>query len=221
MNLDGAFESFRDIAGQMANQMPGFFYAKDRYGHYLYSNDEFAEFAQLDSGTQLVNKRDNDLPWREQAEYLQQIDYLVYSTLDHFQNVVPIEHPEYGSFRFLTTKRRLTDRDGRVQGIVGMSVDVTGQAHFTPQASFQNGRLLLGAAFDHQHLTPQEVNVYKTILMGYSAKEAGGRLNVSPKTVEFHTDQIRKKLSCSSKGELIRVAYTNGLSEPILNHLAI
>jgi len=215
MNLQNAFG---DLIQNYTDQAPGFFYAKDQAGKYLYANEEFAEFADCDSPAQLKNKRDDDLPWCEQASFLHEIDKKVISSLDFFQKIVDIHHPLYGTCQFLTTKKRLLDNNKKVMGVIGMSVHLMGQNNFLGKYHYQNNRLYLGEEFNQQYLTPQEIRVYKTVLMGYSAKEASVILNISRKTIEYHIEQLRKKTSCHNKGELIRKAHEHGFSFMIINH---
>ncbi len=213
--------NFQSLVEQGADQMPGFYYAKDTCGRYLFANEDFAAYASCDSNNQLKRKRDNDLPWGQQALLLQKIDHKVVSITGFFQEIVDIHHPEYGPAQFLTTKKRLLDNNGKVCGIVGVSVNLSGQNNYSDQRGICNGRLQLGEEFNNQYLTAKEINVYQTILMGYSAKEAGDRLNISRKTVEFHTEQLRKKLNCHNKGALIRKALGCGFSNTILNYLGL
>ncbi len=207
----------------LVNQMPGFYYAKNLQGQYLFANEEFAHYAFCDSEQQIKNLRDNDLPWKKQASLLQSIDSKVIGITGFFQEIVEINHPEYGTTQFLTTKKRLIDDQGKTCGVVGMSIHLNAQDSYSKslqecKIAICNKRLPLGKAFSNQYLTNQEIKVYRTILLGYSAKESGEQLNISPKTVEFHTEQLRKKLSCHNKGELLRKAHQYGLSSAILNY---
>jgi len=209
---------FGDLIENYTDQAPGFFYAKDKTGRYLYSNEEFAEFSDCDSPEHMKNKRDNDLPWREQAGFLQSIDKKVISSADFFQEVVDIHHPRHGTCQFLTTKKCLYDINNKIMGVIGMSVNLTGQKNFLGKYYYQDGRLYLGDEFASEYLTAQEIRVYKTVLMGYSAKEASVLLKISRKTVEYHIEQLRKKINCNNKGELIRKAYEYCFSFMIINH---
>jgi len=207
----------------LVNQMPGFYYAKDLDGQYLFANEEFAQYAFCDSEQQIKNKRDDDLPWKKQAALLQSIDSRVINMTGFFQEIVEIDHPEYGLTRFLTTKKRLLDQDGTTCGVVGMSIMLNAQDSYsntwhTRKSAISNRRFFLGEKFSNQYLTHQEIKVYRIILLGYSAKEGGEKLNISPKTVEFHTEQLRKKLVCRNKGELLRKAHQHGFTNTILNY---
>ncbi len=51
------------------------------------------------------------------------------------------------------------------------------------------------------------------VLRGYTAKEIGLRLAISHKTAEYHTEQIKNKLSCCNKSELIEAGLHLGFME--------
>ena len=60
-------------------------------------------------------------------------------------------------------------------------------------------------------LTPREQEVMRLLAEGLSAKEVGGKLFISPKTVENHRSNIMRKLDLHSTVELIRYAAKLGL----------
>ena len=63
----------------------------------------------------------------------------------------------------------------------------------------------------YETLTPREQEVMVTLAEGHSAKEAGARLFISPKTVENHRTSIMNKLGLHSTLELVRYAARLGL----------
>ena len=65
-------------------------------------------------------------------------------------------------------------------------------------------------------LTPREEQVLRLLAEGHSAKEVGGKLFISPKTVENHRASIMDKLDLHSTLELIRYAVRLGLVDPDL-----
>jgi len=63
----------------------------------------------------------------------------------------------------------------------------------------------------YQSLTRREQEVLRLVVEGLSAKEIGGRLFISPKTVENHRTNIMNKLDLHSTMELVRYAAKLGL----------
>lgn len=59
-----------------------------------------------------------------------------------------------------------------------------------------------------EHLTPREREVLGHIAGGASNKEAGRRLNISPRTVEVHRARIMDKLKAKNAADLVRIVLT-------------
>lgn len=56
-----------------------------------------------------------------------------------------------------------------------------------------------------EQLTPREREVMEYVVQGYSSKEIGRRLDISPKTVDIHRGRILDKLGASSVANLIHL----------------
>lgn len=54
-------------------------------------------------------------------------------------------------------------------------------------------------------LTPREHEVLELIYAGYSNKEAGKRLQISPRTIEVHRKRFMEKLSARNTAHLIKL----------------
>ncbi|WP_297098297.1 response regulator transcription factor [uncultured Draconibacterium sp.] len=64
---------------------------------------------------------------------------------------------------------------------------------------------------DKRILTNRELSILKLFCKGYTYKEIGVKLNISPRTVESHKKNIQTKLSVRSTAEMIEFAYQNNL----------
>jgi DNA-binding NarL/FixJ family response regulator len=60
-------------------------------------------------------------------------------------------------------------------------------------------------------LTPRQREIVQLLAEGCSAKEIGSRLDISPRTVEFHKYQLMDSLKLQSSAELIHFAIKNGI----------
>lgn len=58
--------------------------------------------------------------------------------------------------------------------------------------------------------TKKQVVLLELIILAYSAAEIAQRLHRSKRTIEGHIEQLKYKLHCTSKAEIIRWAITSG-----------
>lgn len=72
------------------------------------------------------------------------------------------------------------------------------------------GFYTIGGLYDQFKLSKRESECLFFIIRGMTAKDVAQKLHLSPKTVEFHIEQIKQKLSCSKKSELIEKAINLG-----------
>lgn len=63
-------------------------------------------------------------------------------------------------------------------------------------------------------LTPAEEKVFWEVIQGYTNKQIGDRLFVSPRTVQTHLSNILSKLNLESRSQLIRYAFEHGYHPP-------
>ena len=60
-------------------------------------------------------------------------------------------------------------------------------------------------------LTDRERDVLRLVAQGYSAPEIGGRLFISPKTVDTYKQRIHEKMGLSHRAEYVQIALRLGL----------
>ena len=60
-------------------------------------------------------------------------------------------------------------------------------------------------------LTAREKEVLQLLAAGSTARESSGQLGISPRTVEFHRENIKEKLGVRSIAELTRIAVDAGM----------
>ena len=83
--------------------------------------------------------------------------------------------------------------------------------------SSQNGALELAVQFGPQNqvqFTEREQDVLKLIVAGMTNKEVAQRLDISPRTVNFHLDNIYSKLGVNSRTEAAVFALRLGIIKP-------
>lgn len=63
-------------------------------------------------------------------------------------------------------------------------------------------------------LTPAEEKVFWEVIQGYTNKQIGDRLFVSPRTVQTHLSNILGKLNLDNRAQLVRFAFEGGYKTP-------
>ena len=58
-----------------------------------------------------------------------------------------------------------------------------------------------------ERLTPREREVFEGIVVGLSNREISHKLNISPKTVEFHRASVMRKMQAQNLPHLVRMAF--------------
>jgi len=64
-----------------------------------------------------------------------------------------------------------------------------------------------------RRLTPRQREILQLLAEGLSAKEIAAKVDISPRTVEFHKYQMMQALDADSSAELIRFAIKHGIAE--------
>ena len=67
-------------------------------------------------------------------------------------------------------------------------------------------------------LTPSEEKVFFEVIQGYTNKQIGDRLCVSPRTVQTHLSNILGKLNLVNRSQLVRFAFEHGYRPPAEEH---
>jgi DNA-binding NarL/FixJ family response regulator len=99
--------------------------------------------------------------------------------------------------------------------VLAVRAAVDGKTFITPALA---GELLHDLKVSPTHstdpvaaLTPRQREILQLFAEGFSTKEIGNRLDISPRTVEFHKYQLMDSLKLQSSAELIHFAIKNGI----------
>ena len=116
----------------------------------------------------------------------------------------------------LVTETQLLNANNECIGVTGSFVDITGKQLVNKTGYYDsiNKRYY----FDHEvlgnlYLSAREIMVFKHILLGYSARQIGEKIQISSKTVESYIKSIQLKLQAKNKGEIIATAIQFGLTQ--------
>ena len=120
-----AFE--QSLLRTLVDNIPFRIYAKDRESRFLFGNNRMARLAGVETPPQLIGKTDYDFfPTELAAKYFADEKQVMDSGQSLFDYEELVEDQDTGELGWtVTTKVLLRDRDGAVNGIVGIGYDVT------------------------------------------------------------------------------------------------
>jgi DNA-binding CsgD family transcriptional regulator len=181
---------------------------------FLFCNEAHAEIAGIDSAGQIIGKTDYDLFWRQNADHCRKGDMLTMAG-GSWVNVIERLTRYDGTFDISISKYQLLDEDNNCIGVVGSYFDIKK----CPPNNLQNQqttkkaeRVYLGEYFGNEYFTLREYEVFQHLLVGKSAKQIAKDMSISPKTIEYYIDRIKKKLQCNYKKDIIITAIKFGLA---------
>lgn len=199
---------------QILDQLKMFVWAKDKSFRYLYCNEMYAEAAGVDSPSQMIGKSDDDMPWRNLADYFKAGDHGVLQGHTRL-NSAESSDTLTGITDILVSENQLLDKSGNCIGIIGSFIDITGQQLVKKSGHYdkEKDRFYLGEdEFKNVYLSGRELQVFKRLLLGYTSRQIAEIAGMSPKTVESYIERIKLKLQVKTKGEIIATAIQVGLT---------
>lgn len=193
-----------------SNHLTMYSWIKNRQLKFVYCCENTAEAADEQSPGSMRGKDDKQLIWRDRAE-----EYL-FGEEKALQGKITKHHlflkTSVDEKKILVTKGPLLNKNGRVIGTIGSSIDISKVFLSEKLGSFDAaGRLYLKRNDLNVVLSKAEVLVLRGILQGKSASGIAEKLSRSVRTVEGHIQHIRSKLQCETKGDIIYRAFDLGL----------
>ncbi|WP_342220414.1 helix-turn-helix transcriptional regulator [Rickettsiella endosymbiont of Miltochrista miniata] len=190
-----------------------YIFAKDNNLKYLFCNENLAEAAGLDSPSQIIGKTDYDIFWKKHADFYRRGDAKAI-TGETRVNIPEIQTQPKGIANILVTKTQLMDNNENCVGVIGSYVDITGYLLTKKEGNFdlEKQRFYLGEPFCNEYLTRRELEVFRCILYGYTLKKIASLLKISLLTARWYVHNLKIKLQCHSKAEIMSVAIKHGLT---------
>lgn len=83
------------------------------------------------------------------------------------------------------------------------------QAKANPKPKRESKKYRLGGKFEHVYFTPREAQCMILLLKGQTINSVAEELLLSPRTVEFYVKNMKAKLQCRTKFELVSVVHNS------------
>lgn len=156
-------------ANHVLNHAPGHIYWKNLEGIYLGSNIEHAKYLGFSSPSDIIGKTDEELIGKENAAAVYETDLKVMTT--DIENIIE-EYDNNSNKWFLSKKVPLKDKDNKIIGLLGTSIDITKQK--TLELNLENAtrelKYALAAKTDFLNNMSHEM---RTPVSGFSAISEG------------------------------------------------
>lgn len=219
----------------LIDQLPGLFYIVDLESKFLHVNNVFTQWTGFKSCESLIDRTYTDMRCRaaERHLYFKEQDHLAIASM---KPVTILAYVCYAHDWLVVfgEKYPLKSPTGELLGIVSHFRDIT-KYHLIDLYRFLNvGKTknlipqqqieYILAEYDPElELSPRQSQCLFFLLRGKSYKEIAHILNISTRTSEGYITEIKTKLNCVSKSELIDLAiskgYMNIIPKGMLNEL--
>jgi DNA-binding NarL/FixJ family response regulator len=213
-----------DTLNAMISQLPGLVFYKNTNLVYVASSHFAARLCGFDNAEQFCGHNDFELRCAAVDSALD------FRAEDHkvITSGKPISSLQINSFAdgnihiFLLRKAPVKNALGEIAGVCSMGNEVTnpevGQAIFnllttnqSTDESIENKTFVIANEnFDHLSLRESELIFY--FMRGFSNKEIGILMKLSPRTIESYLESIKNKYHCTTRTDLLLKCMHNGFT---------
>jgi PAS domain S-box-containing protein len=118
-------QNIRDFYENIISKIPAHIFWTDTNNVFLGCNDAQAKDAGLKSRKDIIGKTNYDMPWKKQAETLNNLNNKVMLTGRSYIEEELSNMSDGRMATFLSEKTPLRDKHGNITGVLGISVDIT------------------------------------------------------------------------------------------------
>ena len=182
-------------------------YVKNRQGAYLVANrfyiDALIELGLISKNNPtIIGKTDFDLFPADTAQQFVDNDLHVITTgVAHTFTEESQLSPKH-TRRFVSQKRPFYKETGEIDGIIGYSKRID----------------LLILNNTQVELSKREIDCLAAIFKGLSAKKISDNLQLSKRTVESYIENLKIKMNCNNKADMIKAILNNNLENALKYH---
>jgi len=169
-------------------------------------------------------------PAVEMADHFSRQERFIMSSGCEKQYFAVIEFSD-GKHAFMIAKKPLVDDCGNVVGLFVQGIDISNKAllqgvstlTYSDQRTTQKRKY---QQFEYEivdqmenNLTPREIDCMFFLIRGKTTKEIARFLNLSIKTIDRHLENMRVKLGCRNRNEIIYLAFQNSWEKIVSNNV--
>lgn len=198
----------------LLDHLPGYIGWKDLNLHYLGVNKALLELKGFNDVDEIAGKSDDDLSPSsiEENRLFQQQDLRVLSG----KKISTIHFDQKTTEMFLLEKCPLTDTNNNITGLIyycrpcPKNEGFMQLRQFDEQVHLNTPHYSLNNNENKYKLTDREYECVFLLIRGKSAKEIGTLLSLSKRTIESYLENIKNKMDCKNKAEILVKAVLSG-----------
>ena len=182
----------------------GIILVKNKQHQFIAANRTFINISGANKIDNLIGLSDFDMPWSDDSFLYVEHEKKV---MDGWTN--PVIEPLNGTktIQLLTDKRPLYDQFGCVAGTIAQAIILPEHISYSNLAGEEKS---LERRLYHENLTRMETHCLYWLIKGSKRSEVAHKLNMSPKTYDFHINNIKNKLEVNSISQLVAECYKRG-----------
>ncbi|MCF6766433.1 helix-turn-helix transcriptional regulator [Thiotrichales bacterium 19S3-7] len=192
---------------QALDLLPGYLYAKDMNGYYIFYNKNYIhklkEQSLIAEGDQVIGKSDYDLFDVATAKQFRDNDLKVIKEKSTFQDEEIIIMKPSTKRRYLSTKKPLYDQNNQIAGLIGYSIEFTD----------------IDIGMTSICLSQREIESLALLYFGHTIKQIAKKLKLSPCTIEDYINNVKLKFKTDNKVDIISIIRKNNLDQVMQYYL--
>ncbi|MBA2657312.1 MAG: hypothetical protein H0U70_10100 [Tatlockia sp.] len=159
-------------------------FIKNLQGCYLWANRFFFSKSAGLKSLEVYNKKDYHFAWHHYADELRANDGLLFESGQSLSAYEQVLRHDGSIVDIVSKKTPLFDKSLNLIGLIGFSLEL-------PKSSIA------------QTLTPRERGTLLLLSEGYTDKQTAKKLDLSPRTVETHINNAKRKLGIKTRAQLL------------------
>lgn len=215
----------------LINGLPGLFFLKDKDSHYVAATQHFKQFCEYTGTQNVVSCSDYDLSWANRADAYREADRRVMAG-ESIAFLEPLRLREGKDITVVSRKSPFYDLNQKIIGIGCHLTIVSSPTLVREITTLTKNDFELLTLTKHQsihysikdnltrfNLSKQELRCLYYLIHGKTAKEISIICSRSKRTIEKHIINIKHKLHCDVKSDIITKAIEYGFVHLIPNEM--
>lgn len=209
----------------LLRQLPGLIAVCDKNATCIYSNDYTAKLFGYSSESSMIGDSIHEMKCpavESAADFIKQNDFVCQTGTD--LTILDIHQYSYGDPKILITKKTPYRDNGEIAGTIIHCVElhssvfsktcatlIKSDEKYYANKDSKERSYTVGVDMHRKKLSERELECVFYLLRCNTMKQIAKLLEISPRTVESYLEQVKIKLNCTSKNEIIEVCLAEGL----------